>query len=173
MLNESSKINLRVAEPSDQEQIWEILQYAILKRKNEGSRQWQNGYPNPETVQNDILKEIGYVLEIDDKIAAYVAVIFDKEPNYEVETVSWLTTGNYAVVHRVAVSKEFVGQGIAKKLFIELENLVKSKQFFSIKVDTNFDNIPMLKIFEKLGYQYCGEVLANGSPRQAFEKVLK
>lgn len=173
MLHEPSKIKLRLAQSFDQTKIWEILQFAILKRKNEGSLQWQNGYPNPETVQNDIQQGIGYVLEIDEKIAAYVAVIFDKEPNYEIETVAWLTTGNYAVVHRVAVSEEFIGQGIAKKLFIALEDLVKSKDFFSIKVDTNFDNIPMLKIFEKLGYQYCGEVLANGSPRQAFEKVLQ
>lgn len=172
MLQEQFNIQLRNAQRSDHAKIWEILQSAILKRKNEGSNQWQNGYPNPDTVSNDISKQIGYVLEIDDQIAAYTALIFDIEPNYEVETVSWLTSGKYAVVHRVAVSPEFVGQGIAKKLFVELEDLVKSKNVFSIKVDTNFDNIPMLKILEKLQYQYCGEVLSNGSPRKAFEKIL-
>lgn len=172
MLKELYKINLRVAQSSDQEKIWEILQYAILKRKNEDSQQWQNGYPNPETVSNDILNQIGYVFEVEDRIAAYTALIFDIEPNYEVENVAWLTSGKYAVVHRVAVSKDFVGQGIAHQLFLALEDVVKLNKIFSIKVDTNFDNIPMLKILKKLGYEYCGEVLSNGNPRMAFEKVL-
>jgi hypothetical protein len=39
-------------------------------------------------------------------------------------------------------------------------------------VDTNFDNLPMLNIFEKLGYTYCGEVYFRGSARRAYEKVL-
>jgi hypothetical protein len=39
-------------------------------------------------------------------------------------------------------------------------------------VDTNFDNVPMLKIFNKLGYVYCGEVLLMGAPRKAYEKVI-
>lgn len=166
------KISLRLAVSDDQEKIWEILQYAILKRKDEGSNQWQNGYPNAETVSSDLLHKYGYVLEVEGKIAAYSAVIFDIEPNYEVQTVSWFSNGKYAVVHRVAVSQDFIGQGIAQKLFLYIEDLVKSKGFFSIKVDTNFDNIPMLKIFEKLNYQYCGDVLMNGSPRRAFEKIL-
>jgi hypothetical protein len=31
----------------------------------------------------------------------------------------------------------------------------------------------MISIFEKAGYTYCGEVYFRGSPRKAFEKVLK
>ena len=44
---------------------------------------------------------------------------------------------------------------------------------YSIKVDTNFDNVPMLRILDKLGYVYCGEVFFRGSARKAFEKVLR
>lgn len=32
------------------------------------------------------------------------------------------------------------------------------KKTLSIKVDTNFDNIPMMKILDKLRYTYCGEI---------------
>jgi len=41
--------------------IWEILQQAILRRKAEGSSQWQDGYPNPEVIKKDIEKGSGYV----------------------------------------------------------------------------------------------------------------
>ena len=54
----------RKAFPSDASRIWEILQQAILKRKEEGSNQWQDGYPNSEVIKKDISKEIGYVLII-------------------------------------------------------------------------------------------------------------
>lgn len=172
MNNEISNYKLRIADESDQQKIWEILQEGILKRKEEGSKQWQDGYPNEGTVSKDILDQVGYVLEVNNEIAAYTALIFDKEPAYEIPEVNWTTHGNYAVVHRVTVSKEFVGQGIAKKLFAEVEKVVKSNQIFSIKVDTNYDNIAMLKILEKLDYHYCGEVLLRGSTRKAFEKVL-
>ena len=163
---------LRPAQNADQHKIWEILQEAIMRRKIDGSNQWQDGYPNEGTVLNDISKNYGYVLEIKGEIAAYTALIFDKEPAYETEEVQWLSNDAYAVVHRVAVSQQFVGQGIAKKLFEKLEEIVKSKQVFSIKVDTNFDNIPMLKILEKLNYKYCGDVYLRGSARKAFEKIV-
>lgn len=53
-----------------------------------------------------------------------------------------------------------------------LEDLSRQHNVFSIKVDTNFDNKPMLRIMDKLNYKYCGEVFFEGAQRKAFEKVL-
>ena len=102
----------------------------------------------------------------------YNAIIFDKEPAYEDIEGEWLTNGNYGVVHRVAVSKLAKGKGIATKLFKNIEGLCLEKNIHSIKVDTNFDNVPMLKILERLEYTYCGEVYFRGAARKAFEKKL-
>ena len=52
------------------------------------------------------------------------------------------------------------------------EEIALKNNIISIKVDTNFDNIAMLKIFEKLGYTYCGEVQLRAGIRKAFEKVI-
>ena len=62
--------------------------------------------------------------------------------------------------------------GKVQYLLQKLEGDILENNIFSIKVDTNFDNIPMLKILEKLGYTYCGEVILNYSVRKAFEKKL-
>jgi hypothetical protein len=35
---------------------FDILQQAIARRKADGSNQWQDGYPNPEVILNDITK---------------------------------------------------------------------------------------------------------------------
>lgn len=167
------QIIFRKAKESDIQNIWNILQQAIERRKSDGSDQWQNGYPNLETIQNDLANSVGYVYEIKGKIAAYAAIIFDIEPAYEIIEGNWKSSGPYVVVHRVAVSADFAGKGIATQLFLEIENFAKSKDFFVIKVDTNFDNFAMLKILEKLKYEYCGKVYFRGSERKAFEKILK
>ena len=83
-----------------------------------------------------------------------------------------MTDGDYVVVHRVATSDSVKGRGLATELFKKIEELAKENNVFSIKVDTNFDNVPMLKIVDRLNYTYCGEVEFSGSPRRAYEKVL-
>ena len=152
--------------------MWEIIQQAIVRRKNHGSQQWQDGYPNENVIKQDITKGIGYVLIDDNIVAGYAAILFNDEPAYEQLKGTWLTNGDFAVVHRVAISDDYLGKGLAQKIFLFTEDLAKGNNIFSIKVDTNFDNIPMLKILEKLGYTYCGEVTFRGSFRKAFEKTL-
>ena len=163
---------LRKAQIPEAEIIWQILQQAIERRRKDGSNQWQDGYPNLEVVKTDISLGKGYVLEIDNAIAAYAALVFNDEPAYKEIIGDWLTNDDFLVIHRVAVSNDFLGKGIAVLLFQKLEGFAKENQVFSIKVDTNFDNLAMLHILEKLDYQYCGEVYFRGSARKAFEKVL-
>lgn len=169
----SENYTFRPSTTNDKESIWKILQQAIARRKSEGSDQWQQGYPNPETVEGDIQKNWGFVLEIDGVVAGYAAVIFEVEPAYEIIEGNWLTKGKYVVIHRVAIADKFAGQGLATKIFLEIEKVALDQNIFSIKVDTNFDNIPMLKILDKLNYTYCGEVYFRGSARKAFEKILR
>ena len=152
--------------------IWEIIQQSIERRRKDGSNQWQNGYPNLQTVESDVSKEFGYVITVDNEVAVFVALIFNDEPAYSSIEGAWLTTGEFLVIHRIAVSEKFAGQGLVKKLFDYVEDFVRTQNVQSIKVDTNFDNIAMLKILESKGYSYCGEVVLAGGVRKAFEKVV-
>lgn len=164
---------LRLANSAQGETIWSILQDAIAQRKKDGSDQWQNGYPNMDTVMNDIEQGYGFVLMENDTILAYAAIIFGIEPNYMEITGNWLSEDPYAAIHRVATSELYKGKGIATTLFELIENLCKSKNTYSIKVDTNFDNKQMLRILEKLHYTYCGEIYFGGASRKAYQKILK
>ncbi|HLK30098.1 MAG TPA: GNAT family N-acetyltransferase [Puia sp.] len=166
-------MKLRKADFSDAIVIWKILQQAIEQRRQDGSDQWQQGYPNEQTVHDDIANRYGFVVtDNDDVIIAYAAIIFDIEPAYNEIAGQWLTNDDYAAVHRVATSNSVKGKGVATELFRLIEDLAIGHNIFSIKVDTNFDNVPMLKILNKLEYTYCGEIFFGGAPRKAFEKVL-
>jgi GNAT superfamily N-acetyltransferase len=171
-MTQNNSIEFRKAEISDKNIIWEIIQQSIERRRIDGSDQWQNGYPNEQTIESDISKNFGFVLTVNSEIAVYVALIFNDEPAYSTIDGAWLTNGEFVVIHRVAVSEKFAGQGLAKKLFDLIEEYVKSQDVHSIKVDTNYDNNAMLKILENKGYTYCGEVYLAGGIRKAFEKVL-
>ena len=166
--------NIKQAEIQDLNKIWELLQKAILKRKSEGSAQWQDGYPNPDVVKNDIALKNGYViLNTLGDLVGYFALSFTLEPAYQELKTGWLTQDQpYAVVHRLALTQEPKIPGLATWVFNEVESLIKSKNIASVKVDTNFDNTPMLHLFNKMGYTYAGEVYFRGSARKAFEKIL-
>ncbi|WP_313385849.1 GNAT family N-acetyltransferase [Chishuiella sp.] len=169
------KLTLRKATQDDADRIWEILQQAILKRKEEGSTQWQEGYPNPNVINDDITKGIGYVVfhSENNSIIGYVVIMDDIEPAYnELSGGKWLTDGKYVVVHRLATAQDVKIKGLGTWVMQQVENVALSKNITSIKVDTNFDNDGMLRVFEKLNYIYCGEVFFRGGSRRAFEKLL-
>ena len=76
-------IIFRKALTADLPEIWEILQQAIQRRKKDGSNQWQDGYPNPEVIQNDLDKGHGFVLIDRNTIIGYTAILINDEPEYE------------------------------------------------------------------------------------------
>lgn len=166
------KYNFRKATVEDIASIWVIIQQAIARRKNDGSKQWQDGYPNENVIQQDIEQGIGYVLTEDNTVAGYAAILINDEPAYAELKGEWLTNGDFVVVHRLAVSESYIGKGLAQKIMQHTEDVATQNNISSVKVDTNFDNMPMLRIFEKLGYTYCGEVTFRGGIRKAYEKKL-
>lgn len=168
-----NKFQIRKAEQADKGRIWEIIQQAITLRKEQGSRQWQDGYPNEDVVQSDIDKGYGHVVEADGKIIGYVAIIFDIEPAYNAIDGKWLSDGEYVGIHRLAAAQDPHVKGVGTAIMQGVEEIAVLNGVYSIKVDTNFDNGGMLHVFDKLGYQYCGEVHFRGAARRAFEKLLK
>lgn len=164
--------HFRKATPTDAPHIWTILQNAILRRKADGSNQWQDGYPNPEIIQQDIEKGIGYVLTDGKMIVGYAAVLINDEPEYDNLQGKWLTTSDFVVFHRVAIAQEYIGQNLSKKMIEYIEAFALANNIRSLKADTNHDNFAMMNIFEKAGFVFCGIVHFRGSPRRAYEKVL-
>ncbi|WP_353166826.1 hypothetical protein [Empedobacter brevis] len=89
------------------------MQQVIAKRKEEGSEQWQNGYPNLDAVINDISKGFGYVIENDNNlIIGYVAIINEIEAAYTQIEGKWLNEEPYIVIHRLAVAQDIKMKGL-------------------------------------------------------------
>ena len=152
--------------------IWAILQDAIQQRKKDGSRQWQDGYPNLKVVEEDISKGVGFVFRTNNKIIGCCSLFINEEPLYSEIDGKWLTNSDFIAFHRLAIKSSHIGKGWATKILECIESYALKNNIYSIKADTNFDNLAMLKLFKKMKYTYCGEINVRQRPRKAFEKVL-
>lgn len=164
--------NFKKATVQNIPEIWTILQHAIIRRKNDGSNQWQDGYPNPEVIKKDIDNGYGYVLNEGENIVGYCAILINDEPEYLKIEGNWLTNTDFVVFHRVAIAEKYLGNNLSQKIIEFIEDFARKNTIKSLKADTNHDNFAMMKIFEKSGFTFCGIVHFRGSPRRAYEKVL-
>ena len=163
----------RQATIHDFDACWSIIDEARNKMLADERHQWTPEYPSREQITNDILQGKAYVLADGNDIKAYAVVIENGEPAYAQRAANWLTTGDYMVVHRVAVAMNERGKGYARQLFQHIETLCCERNIHSIKVDTNHDNIEMQTLLERLGFAKCGTIDygAHGM-RLAFERCF-
>jgi GNAT superfamily N-acetyltransferase len=167
-------MELRKSTLNDHPKIMEIIRQAQAYMKENNLDQWQDGYPDEDIIRKDMEKGCSYVLVHKGILAGTAAVIFDGEKTYEkIYDGEWLTTGDYAVVHRVAVSSVYRNTGAAMIMMKHIEELCIRRGIHSIKIDTHEDNKPMRKFLSKYGFQYCGIIyLEDGCKRLAFEKSI-
>lgn len=168
-------MKFRKATKMDIENIMLIVKHGQTYLKEQGVPQWQNNYPNSETIKNDIDKGYGYVIEDNSQLIGTVAISFDGEITYDkIFEGQWLSNDDYCVVHRMAIHKESRGMGVAPFLMSSVESLCRKKNINSIKVDTHRNNIPMQQFLYKISFEYCGIIyLKDGDERLAYEKILK
>ncbi len=181
--------------------IWEIILQAKAQMYREGKHQWDENYPTVPILENDVRRGWGYVLvpekdtpvqNVYDEatpffndhtgtdngtsrqdIIAYGAVVFDGEPAYKgLWDGQWLSEQPYVVLHRLAVADRWKRQGMAVRYIQAVCGLALSRGIRSFKVDTNYDNFYMQRVFSRLGFTYCGRIRYDAGERMAYEKRL-
>lgn len=172
-------MKIRLANTNDINEVMKIINDAKIYLKNQGLKQWNlpDGYPQKEVLLNDINNKNCYVLENDNNLIATMTIIFEKDENYNaIYKGKWLSNSNYASIHRIAIKNTHHHLKLGIKMLLEAEAIVKSKNFYSIKIDTHKDNIPMTKTILNAGYTYCGTIILKrteeDNKRDAYEKRL-
>ncbi|MEI6580442.1 MAG: GNAT family N-acetyltransferase [Eubacteriales bacterium] len=167
-------MELRKSAADDINAIMKIIEQAQANFKKAGIDQWQDGYPNRETVLKDIDNEESYVLIKNGEIAATGVVSFQKEEAYtQIYEGQWLSGGGYDVIHRVAVAQKYQGRQLSSAFMELAERLCRERGLRSVRADTHEQNLPMQTVLKNNGFQYCGIVyLKSGAKRLAFEKVI-
>lgn len=156
----------------DRDQILKIYNDAKDFINSYNSPQWQDGYPNLDTFLSDVKNDRLYVYEIGDLVVACASFHHYDQDYNEIYDGSWLTSSNnYIAVHTIAVLREFHGKGISNQFF---EYAFDNFPIDSIRIDTHEQNVPMIKMLNRVGFHYCGVVylrIKKDNKRLAFERL--
>lgn len=171
-----------MADVPDLEELYEKGRAAIATF---GIDQWQNGYPAKADIVKDIEENILWVSEDTDapgKIASVFALLLNGEPTYdkivgddEIPEGQWLTgdNHNYAAIHRITVSPDFRGRGVAGQTMAFGIEQAKEAGKTSLRIDTHRGNLAMRGMLQKNGFTHCGTIfLKSGEKRVAYERVF-
>lgn len=158
-------LQIRKSKIEDIPRIMEMIEQAKIQMAKV-SDQWQNGYPNAETIRMDIENGVSYVLvDTNQDIVGSMALIEGPDSNYSYIEGKWRTEHPYYVIHRIVVAEEYKGQGLAHTLFAYAKEKAEA-----IRIDTHENNHSMQRAIEKEEFTYCGIVyVGNHEKRLAFE----
>ncbi|MFC0266223.1 GNAT family N-acetyltransferase [Alloscardovia macacae] len=164
-----AQIQVRRTTRDDLAEIMDIVNAAKALLKDDGSSQWQNGYPNEYTFIADIEADASYVLTVDGQVAATAMLSLGEEAGYskiyggQVRYPS-AEYGTFGVLHRVAVSPNFRGMGLVEKLCVELFREMRAEGIRVARVDTHRKNVRMQRVLERLGMTQCGFITLDHDP---------
>lgn len=172
-LSEQNEFTIRLSTQADLGTIMELIHEAQADFKEAGIDQWQDGYPNETSIEEDIKRSESYVMLSDHKIIATAMISFRGEPTYDTIEGEWLTNNPYAVIHRVAVCGSMKGKRIAGTIINHTASLCKLNGVRSIRIDTHLENKAMQRAAVRAGFGYCGIItLTSGATRLAYELIL-
>jgi GNAT superfamily N-acetyltransferase len=166
-------MTIRLAQLHNIPQIMNLIAEVVPLMIASGNFQWDSTYPNSRVFENDIALNQLWVAEVEGNIAGVTAITTDQEPEYA--EVGWDVTEPAIVTHRLAVSANYRGQGIAAALLQQADEVAKARGISKLRVDTNTANTATQKLFPRLGYTFAGEISLGFRPGMRFycyEKVL-
>lgn len=165
------QLNFRLAQPDDLEPIFSIFENAISVMYNSGIHQWDEVYPNMETLEEDISKQQLYMVISEENILA--AYVLNQEFDQGYSLVNWkYSDSSFCVVHRLCVDPKFQNQEIATMTMKYIEEHAKNSGVESIRLDAFILNPFAVKLYEKLGYENVGTVMFRKGEFYLFEKKL-
>lgn len=144
--------------------------YAMARQfmKDHGNpTQWGDRHPPKEQVMEDIQSGRSYLCVEDGQVLGIFYFSVEQEPDYaRIYEGAWINEEPYGVMHRVAAP------GIRKGTASFCVGWCLEQCGYNLRIDTHRDNIPMQKMLEKNGFQYCGIIhLKNGDERLAFQRT--
>ena len=142
----------------DEQEIISMTKLCAADLISKGISQWDENYPDLNTIQTDIHQGELFKYVIDDTILGIVVLNENQDPEYN--ELNWITSNNSRnlFVHRLAVHPEHQGKGIARQLMDFAEEKAKRDGYDSIRLDTFSQNKRNQRFYDNRGYQRTGEV---------------
>lgn len=174
-----NNMTIRKAVLEDLQSIKMVYNEAVKHMISEGNIDQWNDY---NSFEKGVIKYINdgcfYVVEMSEEIVGIFALIFGIDKTYNnIRYGNWLNYNEYVTIHKIAV--KYFQMNIASFILDYIENIIREKEIFNIRIDTHKDNISMKTFLNKKGFIHCGEISItcdfNDLPslREAYMKEIK
>lgn len=147
---------IRQAVLNDVPAVMALVKAVVPLMNAAGNWQWDDTYPNPEVFEKDINLQQLWLADIEGAVVGIAAITTDQDEEYA--QVGWDLNETAIVTHRLAVSPDHQGTGIALALMQQAEKVAIERQIPVLRVDTNSENEATQRLFPKLGYAFEGEI---------------
>lgn len=168
-------LTIQNARPGDLDEIWSLVRAVVAEMNAGGNDQWGPDYP----LRSDYAQALNdgqlyAALDWEGKILGVVVLNTQEDPEYDCLT-GWQTAGPALVIHKLAVLPAARRQGVAAALVRFAFSLAVEWGAASVRVDTYSINRPMLRLIEKSGFRFVGEIFFSGRalPFRVFERPAR
>ena len=165
---------IRKANKTDLDNIMLMYKSCVKGMIKNGIDQWDDTYPDIETINQDLEKQSYYISEEKGEIIGGINI--DQNQDFTYLDINWEDkTNSFLVVHRLGVKEEFWNKKIGKDLMIFTEKLVIERGLKSIRLDTYSGNPKAMEFYRRLGYRELGAInlKPNKNEYYCFEKIIK
>ena len=114
-------------------------------------------YPSQEFLIHSIENNHLYIGEINENIAACMAVNHEYNDGYQ--KISWSVKAKDSelfVIHALGVHPEYSGEGIAKQMVRKVIKTAHEQKIKAIRLDVLAGNIPAERVYTQMGFAYRG-----------------
>lgn len=161
----------RPAGLADYDEVLEVFQSAVGHMRSQNIEQWDEIYPDPNTLLEDIKSGQMYLLGEDGAI--FSAVVLNEDQAEEYQTGDWqYEDGRIAVLHRLCVHPGYQKKGIGRETILASEHLLVEMGYTTVRLDTFVENPHAVRLYESMGYSHAGKVVFRKGEFYLFEKQL-
>ncbi|MDM1044862.1 GNAT family N-acetyltransferase [Myroides sp. 1354] len=164
------KSTIRPLVSSDIDQVITVLNQVKQMMFSNGIDQWDEHYPNAETIQMDLQNQQAYVYTENEAILAYM--VLNEAYDIEYEALKWSTSTPFLVIHRLFVQPAAQGKGISSQMIQFAETYAKAKAYASIRFDAYALNNTANAVYLKKGYIHVGTVQFRKGVFNCYEKAI-
>ncbi|GAA0735284.1 GNAT family N-acetyltransferase [Clostridium oceanicum] len=149
------KLEFRLAEREDLDNIFDMFKDAINEMKKNGIDQWDNIYPDRNILEDDIAKKELYIGVSEDAVLS--AYVLNQECDEQYANGTWkYPNSTYYVIDRLCVNPKFQNKGIGTSTMEHIENEVGKMGIDTIRLDAFTLNPHAVKLYEKSGFSKVG-----------------
>lgn len=158
---------------SDLPQITELLLNTARWLQSQGSDQWsgllrgEDSHRTPEAVRR------GDVFVVKDgAVVAAMVMLLRKPSAWDIELWGDAERANAVYVHRLAINREYAGQGLGGKVLDWVSEGIRFPGVDRIRLDCIASNETLNAFYPRMGYTYVGESSNDLASFSKYEKKL-